>query len=211
MWFIFAQKSQQMKHFVFSMMCAATLFSAGTANAQLGVKKVASKIVPKVTIGVKLGMNMQKLDGDLPDSKYKSGIVGGAFVSVDRKKVGIRVEGLLKTAKLSIYNTNNVKVNAVFVDVPLLLEYKIVPRIWIQAGPQFSSMLSAKSTNGDDAKSAFNTSDVSAVIGIEAALPLKLTVGARYIYGFNNLNGATYGGELKSRSLQFSIGYRFMN
>ncbi len=199
-----------MKHFVFSTMCAAALLTAATANAQLGVKKVASKVVPKVTIGVKLGMNMQKLDGDLPDSKYKSGIVGGAFVSVDRKKVGIRVEGLLKTAKLSIYNTN-VKVNAVFVDVPLLLEYKIVPRLWIQAGPQFSSMLSAKSTDGVDAKSVFNTSDVSAVIGIEAALPLKLTVGARYIYGFNNLNGATYGGELKSRSLQFSIGYRFMN
>ena len=210
MWFIFAQKSRQMKHFVFSTMCAAALLTAATANAQLGVKKVASKVVPKVTIGVKIGMNMQKLDGTQYESKFKSGIVGGAFVSVDRKKVGIRVEGLLKTAKYSIYNTN-VKVNAVYVDVPLLLEYKIVPRLWIQAGPQFSSMLSAKNTNGTDVKSAFNTSDVSAVIGIEAALPLKLTVGARYIYGFNNLNEGSYGGELKSRSLQFSIGYRFMN
>ncbi len=210
MWFIFAKKSQQMKHFVFSTMCAATLLTAATANAQLGVKKVASKVVPKVTIGVKLGMNMQKLDGNQYEAKYKSGIVGGAFVSVDRKKVGIRVEGLLKTAKYSIYNTN-MKVNAVYVDVPLLLEYKIVPRLWIQAGPQFSSMLSAKNTNDVDVKSAFNTSDVSAVIGIEAALPLKLTVGARYIYGFSDLNGGTVGGELKSRSLQFSIGYRFMN
>lgn len=199
-----------MKHFVFSTMCAATLLTAATANAQLGVKKVASKVVPKVTIGVKLGMNMQKLDGNQYEAKYKSGIVGGAFVSVDRKKVGIRVEGLLKTAKYSIYNTN-MKVNAVYVDVPLLLEYKIVPRLWIQAGPQFSSMLSAKNTNDVDVKSAFNTSDVSAVIGIEAALPLKLTVGARYIYGFSDLNGGTVGGELKSRSLQFSIGYRFMN
>jgi hypothetical protein len=210
MWFIFAQKSQQMKHFVFSMMCAATLFSAGTANAQLGVKKVTSKIVPKVTIGVKLGMNMQKLDGTQYESKFKSGIVGGAFVSVDRKKVGIRVEGLLKSAKYTQV-LNNMKVNALYVDVPLLLEYKIVPRLWIQAGPQFSSMLTAKNTNGDDVKSRFNTNDVSAVIGIEAALPLKLTVGARYIYGFNNLNEGSFGGELKSRSLQFSIGYRFMN
>ncbi len=199
-----------MKNFVFSMMCAATLLNASAASAQLGVKKVASKVVPKVTIGVKLGMNMQKLDGNQYEAKYKSGIVGGAFVSVDRKKIGIRVEGLLKTAKYSIYNTN-MKVNAVYVDVPLLLEYKIVPRIWIQAGPQFSSMLSAKNTNDVDVKSAFNTSDVSAVIGIEAALPLKLTVGARYIYGFSDLNGGTVGGELKSRSLQFSIGYRFMN
>lgn len=210
MWFIFDKNLQQMKHFVFSMMCAATLLSADAANAQLGVKKVASKVVPKVTIGVKLGMNMQKLDGTQYEAKYKSGIVGGAFVSVDRKKVGIRIEGLLKTAKYSIYNTN-MKVNAVYVDVPLLLEYKIVPRLWIQAGPQFSSMLTAKNTNGDDVKSAFNTSDVSAVVGIEAALPLKLTVGARYIYGFSDLNALSYGGNIKSRSLQFSIGYRFMN
>ena len=210
MWFIFAQKSQQMKHFVFSTMCAAALLTAATANAQLGVKKVASKVVPKVTIGVKLGMNMQKLDGTQYESKFKSGILGGAFVSVDRKKVGIRVEGLLKSAKYTQV-LNNMKVNALYVDVPLLLEYKIVPRLWIQAGPQFSSMLTAKNTNGDDVKSRFNTNDVSAVIGIEAALPLKLTVGARYIYGFNNLNEGSYGGELKSRSLQFSIGYRFMN
>jgi hypothetical protein len=199
-----------MKRIIFGTMCLITLLDAGTANAQLGVKKVASKVVPKVTIGAKLGMNMQKLEGSAYETKFRSGIVGGAFVSVDRKKMGIRVEGLLKTAKYSVYNTN-VKVNAVYVDVPLLFEYKIVPRLWIQAGPQFSSMLSAKNTNGNDVKSAFNTSDVSAVVGIEAALPLKLTVGARYIYGFSDLNNNSYGGDLKSRSLQFSIGYRFLN
>jgi len=204
------RKSLQMKRIILGTMCVTALLGAGTANAQLGVKKVASKVVPKVTIGAKIGMNMQKFNGSGFDTKYKSGILGGVFVSVDRKKMGIRVEGLLKTAKYTVYNTT-AKVNAVYVDVPLLFEYKIVPRIWIQAGPQFSSMLSAKSSNGSDLKSAFNSSDVSAVVGIEAALPLKLTVGARYIYGFNDVNNGSWGGELKSRSLQFSIGYRFMN
>jgi hypothetical protein len=191
--------------------CTAAIICSGTANAQLGVSKVAGKIVPTVTLGVKLGANMQQLSGSSSwESSYKTGILGGAFISVDKQKMGVRVEGLIKTAKFNVHNSN-VDVNTVALDVPALFEYKIIKRVWLQAGPMFSSILSAKNSSGNDVKENFKSSDISAVVGAEIALPLKLTVGARYIKGFTNMNNTNIPGTWKNTCIQLSVGYRFLN
>lgn len=202
-----------MKRTLIIAACTAAILCANIASAQLGVSKMASKIVPTVTLGIKIGANMQQMSGGPTwNGAYKPGILGGAFVSVDKKKMGVRVEGLIKTAKFD-QSGSAVSINTVSVDIPALFEYKVIPRVWLQAGPQFSSLLSAKSTNDVDVKNSFKTSDISAVAGIEIALPLKLTVGARYIKGFSNVNNTITSGtdKWKNTCMQFSVGYRFLN
>ncbi len=199
-----------MKRTLLLAVCAASLFVSNKAEAQLGVSKVASKVVPKVTLGVKLGANMQQMTGGPTWSgSYKPGILGGLFLSVGKKKMGVRVEGLVKTAKLEA-STTSVSVKTVSVDVPVLFEYKVIPRVWLQAGPQFTSILSAKTTSGTDVKNSFKSSDIALAGGIEIALPFKLTVGARYIKGFSNINNTASTDKWKNTCMQFSLGFRFL-
>lgn len=203
------------KTFLVAVASVSMLF-ATSANAQLGVQKVTKKIVPTFTIGAKLGVNMQQMSSDAPaaslEKAFKAGVLGGVFVSVDKNKIGMRIEGLVKTARFGMSAPSTVSINAAYVDIPVLFEYKLIKRVWLQVGPQFSSIISAKTTNDIDVKNNFKNSDVSAVAGLEVDLPMKLTVGARFIQGFVNVNNISTSSEkLTNTSMQFSVGYRFLN
>ena len=192
---------------------AGLLFSS-QVNAQIpGVSKV-TKALPKVTLGLKLGLNMQQISGaPAYSNSYMPGILGGAFLSVRKNKIGGRVEGLIKTAKIDITGPVPGHINTIAVDVPLLFEYRLIPRVCLQAGPQFTSLISAKDNNSTDVKNSFNTSDFSGVLGAEVLLPLHLTVGARYILGFSDVKSSGVSGagdSWKNRSIQLSVGFRFI-
>jgi hypothetical protein len=184
------------------------MLCSNTAIAQLGVAK---KVLPVVTLGAKLGVNMQQTKGDYIDDSYATGIVGGAFVGVSKKKMGIRVEGLVKSAKIDA-SVGGSSIKTVALDIPLMFEYALIKRLKLHVGPQFTTILSAKD-NDKDVKDKLKSSDISIVGGVEVNLPLKLTVGARYIKGFTDMNntGIAGSGTWKSSSIQLSVGYRFLN
>lgn len=186
----------------------AALFSATTASAQLGVAK---KVLPKVSLGVKLGVNMQQTKGNTLDDAYATGILGGAFVSVSKKKIGVRVEGLVKSAKIEYAGASN-PIKTLALDIPVLFEYAPIHRLKLHLGPQFTSILSAKQKD-IDVKNNLKSSDISVAAGAEVNLPLKLTIGARYIKGFTDMNntGIPGTGSWKNSSIQISVGYRFLN
>ncbi|MCF8449279.1 MAG: PorT family protein [Taibaiella sp.] len=191
---------------------AATFFSINT-QAQLGAKKITRNKLPMLTMGVKIGVNMQQLAGSgnaVWGDTYNPGIVGGAFASVHKRNIGVRVEALIKTAKFDFHNSN-LSVNTLSLDIPALFEYKIIKRVWLQAGPMYSSMIKAKASDGSDIKGNFTTSDLSVVGGVEVSLPRKFTVGARYIKGLINVNRTATDEIWKNTSFQFSVGYRFLN
>jgi hypothetical protein len=199
-----------MTRLLLSAACASALFFSTSANAQLGVAK---KVIPTVVIGAKVGLNLQQMGGTGTTFKsaFKPGILGGVFLGVDKKKRGIRVEALIKTAKFDI-STTGASINTVYIDIPVMYERKLAKRVWLQVGPQFSSLISAKqNNNGPDFKGNLRNSDVSAVGGVEVRLPMKLTAGARYIYGFVNVNNSAASGTWRNSSIQVSVGYRFLN
>ncbi len=197
-----------------TVLSAFLLFSVKT-EAQVPVVSKVTKALPKVTLGLKLGANFQELNSSSTfDNSYKGGIVGGVFVGVTKNKIGVQVEGLVKTVKYTVKGlggSSNV-INTMYIDVPVLFEYKFVPRLWLQVGPQFSSLSSAK--NGStDVKSSFNTSDFSGVLGLQAILPVHIVAGARYLMGFSDMNNHTVSGATdswKNRSFQIYVGYRFL-
>ena len=190
---------------------AFSLLSATRSAAQVpGVSKVA-KALPKVSVGVKVGLNLQQLSaGSYSNDAYNPGIVGGAFVSVRKNKIGVRVEGLVKTAKIDVLGPTPGHINSIALDVPALFEYRLINRVWLQVGPQFTSILSAKDQSSNDVKNNFNTSDFSGVLGVEVVLPIHLTASARYILGFADMNNSGVGDAWRSRSVQIAIGYRFL-
>jgi hypothetical protein len=195
-----------MKYTLMSTAVAA-LFCTTSAIAQTGPLK---KIVPVVTLGVKAGVNLQQANGSALNSSYAAGILGGAFVGVSKKKMGVRVEGLVKSAKISVSgSTGTTTINTVGIDIPVLFEYSVIKRLKLHVGPQFTTILSAK-TGGTDVKNTIASSDISLAAGAEVYLPLKLTIGARYIKGLTDMDKTSVG-KWTTSTIQLTVGYRFLN
>ena len=135
----------------------AALLCSNYADAQV---PIVNKIVPKVILGVKVGANFQQLTGNTWDNAYKAGIMGGAFIGVTKKKFGVQAEGLFRSASFDTKATpssQSISVKTVNLDVPVLFEYKLVNRLWLQAGPQFSSIISGSTGTTNNYKTYLKT------------------------------------------------------
>ncbi len=200
------------------------VFSTLSSQAQIpGVSKV-TKQLPKAELGLKLGANFETLSGSSWQNTYKPGIVGGVFVGLHKGSYGIRIEGLINsshyTSQSFIDSTHKGDFRATYFDFPILFEYKVIPRVWLQIGPQYSNVLSIKSLNdfAGDSKSMFKSNVFALIFGIEAKLPMHITVGARYILGLTDMNNVStnnttiknVNGSWSNRSAQVSLGFRFL-
>jgi Outer membrane protein beta-barrel domain len=194
------------------------LLLAANSFAQIPVVSKAAKALPKFTLGVKAGANFQKLSSSSDfQQSYKGGFTAGVFAGLHKNKIGVKVEALIKSAQFPAYERDitgqvigTTNINTMYLDVPVLFEYNLIPRVSVQVGPQFSDMLSAKNS-GTDVKSVFKTSDFSAVVGLEARLPLHFIAGARYVMGLTDVNaGELSGATWNNRAFQLYIGYRLL-
>lgn len=204
-----------MRKSIIALLVPAALLVNSQTNAQLKV----TKALPKVSVGIKAGLNMQKITGDAFTNELKAGFVGGAFVSVRKNKIGIRAEALIKTAKIdakvyyvdavgNLIEIGIVPMKTLSIDIPVLFEYRLFNRLSIQAGPQYTCLASAKLMD-TDVKKSFHTSDIAVAAGLEVNLPLHLTANARYIYGLGDINNAS-SGAMSNRGIQVTIGYQFL-
>ena len=187
---------------------SATLLFSNTTEAQ-SIPVVSS--LPKVTLGVKLGGNFEQISGDNLNTSYQGGLMGGAFVGLQKKKFGVQVEGLIKSVNYDI-NFGGSTLKTVSLDIPVLFEYKLIPRLWVQVGPQFTSVLSTRNSS-DSLKNTIKSGGFSGVLGLEVRLPVHFTAGARYILGFTNVNNESFAGSSeawKERSFQLYVGFRFL-
>lgn len=202
-----------MKRTILLSLLTATLFSA-SVQAQSPVK---------ADVGVKLGANFAQLGGDHWEQSYKPGVVGGVIVGVRKQKIGVQAEFLINT---SHYTTSGLvdsvrkgDFRATYFDIPVMFEYrifggKLLPKVWVMAGPQFSGLMSVKSLNDykGDVKKTFNSGVFSAVLGAEVRYA-KFTLGARYVLGVTNINNedaSSIKQSWNSRSGQVYLGFRFI-
>jgi hypothetical protein len=194
---------------------SANLFVSSVAHAQPGVGTV-TKFVPKPMLGIKVGADFNQLSaGENFKQAYKPGILVGAFGGVRWKKVGIRVEAMINSAKYdySVSGAQDGSFKNLYLDIPVLFEYKLIPRIWLQVGPQYSEVLSVKNPDLPSPKDFFKSSDFSGVIGLEARLPLHLVAGARYILGITDIRNQNFNSASDSwntRTIQLYAGIRFL-
>ena len=203
-----------MKNKITLLYFAALLLSTHSSWAKRTIP-VVNKL-PKATLGVKVGGNFEQLSGGTWEQAYKPGVVFGIFGGINKNRWGLKADVLVNTSQYALKDSL-VKgtFRAVSLSVPVLVEYKLVHRVWLQAGPQFNSILSMKTDNNDikDPKQFFNTGAVNLVGGVEARLPVHLVAGARYILGLTDLQKQNTGlakEEWKQRSIQVYVGFRFI-
>lgn len=168
-------------------------------------------------MGIKGGANLLKIDDKSFKDEFKFGYNLGAFAEINfNKKIGIQPELLwaqstYRTAtdiqQIIPESKSDVDVKLNYLQIPILLNYRPVKILSLQAGPQFGILINEDNTLLQNGKDAFKKGDFSMLAGAQLNLgPLK--AGARYAIGLNDINDITNNGEWKSRGWQLYVGLR---
>ena len=170
-----------------------------------------------IHLGIKGGANVNKLTGQSFTDKFSFGYHIGGFIEVGiGNKFSLQPEVFVSQVKQdtssqfrTIYNNvlgtarSNIELN--YLNIPLLVGYKVSNILTIQAGPQYSILMNQNENLLQNGKNAFKQGDFSVLGGVQLVLS-KFRLYGRYAVGLNNLNDIDKKDEWKSQSLQIGIG-----
>jgi opacity protein-like surface antigen len=213
------------------ILTVAAVFALSFANAQ------------DIKFGAKAGLNISNFSGDIKsdfDTKSLIGLQIGGFAEIGiSDKFAFQPELLfsMQGAKdefsesfegFSSTGESTLKLN--YLNVPLLLKYKLADKFSILAGPQVGFLMSAEdeftftetfdgetfSESGtEDVKDDYESLLLSFNVGASYSITDNLFVDARYNLGLSNLlkdqtfEGETFSIDGSMNVLQFSVGYKF--
>lgn len=168
----------------------------------------------KLHVGIKGGANINKLTGKSFNDQFSFGYHVGGFFSVGLgKKFAIQPELLFNQINVdtagaysTVYQFNKVsKVKLKYMSIPILLNYKPVKYITLQAGPQFGILTNKNKTLVQNGQAAFKSGDFSMLGGVQVNIS-HLNIYARYAVGLSNLNDIDNKENWKSQSIQIGLG-----
>lgn len=186
-----------------------------------------------IDLGIKVGANFTNINGTYWQYGYKANFLGGVFAALNGPKVGLQVEGLFSQSTYvtgkgfndlyeDFYQTGKDSIQAGTFrvnnfSIPLLLNIKLMSRVWVQLGPQYSGVISVNDVNNmmKDASQLFKNGALSAVGGLTIKFPIHLSITGRYIMGLSNVNNntnytnasANVKDDWKLRTIQFTLNY----
>jgi len=184
---------------------AVTIFVLNSIQAQ-GIK-----------LGVKVGANLTDMSGVSFKDGYKFGYHAGFFSELMlTKKFGIQPEILFCETNLrvgdslgSLYNgisiTDIAKVKLQYISIPILLDYKPIPFLTLQAGPQFGILMNQTKPLSANAKDAFKKGDLSLLLGAQLNV-FKFRIYARYAVGLSDINDFDNKEKWNSQTVQLGLG-----
>ncbi|MEI9944791.1 MAG: outer membrane beta-barrel protein [Chitinophagaceae bacterium] len=140
----------------------------------------------KIQFGVKAGANISNFTGgDFKnvDKKALIGFHGGPYLRISFLNIALQPEATISTqgARIdSVSGSYDWKVT--YVNVPVMLQVKLSPLFYIEAGPQFGFKVSENS--GDQ---TFNDMDLAIAGGLGIRTGGGLGLGARYTAGLSKV------------------------
>lgn len=170
-----------------------------------------------VHLGIKGGVNLDKIDGKSFKEEFTQGYHIGGYLDLglsDKWSVQPEVLWNQTNTKVSdefndiypegINELREVKLN--YLSIPLLLSFKPSKLLTFQAGPQFGVLLNKDVNLLENGKQAFKEGDFSMVGGVQLNLA-SFKIGGRYAVGLNNLNDIDNKDDWKSQGFQLYVGF----
>jgi hypothetical protein len=193
----------------------------------------ASVQAQSVHVGLKLGVNLDKVKGESFKEGYNAGFLGGGFVDVGiGHSLGISGEVLFNQtdtkynqANASVWQqgsttiSDGTKIKLNYMTIPVLLDIKAAKVLTFQLGPQVGILLNSNETLVQSGSNAFQNAFKSGNFGI--VLGARINVGSlrvygRYIIGVTNMNNAsgaaaaTNSDNWTSQQIQLGIGFAIL-
>ncbi|TZF98527.1 PorT family protein (plasmid) [Chryseobacterium panacisoli] len=182
-----------------------------------------------VTFGVKGGMNVSSLskDSGLDDQKSKIGFNAGVFANIPlAASFSVQPEVLYSQyGNKSDFTSFGTKFSAStkldYIAVPVMFQYNLIPNLYVEAGPEFGFMVSAKnklknesngdSTTSDNYKDNFNTFNFGIGLGAGYYFTPNLGLTARYVAGLTDIakNRPNGSDAVRNNVFQVGLAYKF--
>lgn len=176
-------------------------------------------VMAQFHIGAKGGANVTKIDGKSFNDQFRYGFHIGGFMEVRMSnKFVLQPEVLfnqysttLDSSFTNIYqgvinSSAQSKVKLNYLSIPILLNYKLIGSfLSLQAGPQFSVLMSKNKTLLQNGGEAFKSGDLSMLGGVQIKVG-AIRINGRYAVGLNNINDIDNQDKWKSQSFQVSVG-----
>jgi Outer membrane protein beta-barrel domain len=182
-----------MKRQIFTLALMALLFAPVLLSAQgLG-------------IGIKAGANFANLSTDNYSTSAITGYHVGAYANINfSEKWGITPEVLWSAQGAEL---DNAEFNTDYVTVPIMVRWRIIKLISIEAGPQFNFLTNADLEGyAGDIKDQLKSSTYSVAFGALIHLPLGFNGGVRYVMGVSDLSDND-NVEFRDQTFQIYVGW----
>jgi hypothetical protein len=168
-------------------------------------------------IGVKAGANVTKIEGLSFQDEFKYGYHVGGFIQAGLgggfslepevlfSQYSTTLDSNYRHIYQNVFNNSQSHVKLTYLTIPILLDYKLLGPIHLQAGPQVGILINHDQNLLQNGASAFKNGEFSMVGGASINIA-KIRVSGRYIVGLNNINDIDKQDKWKSQALQFSVG-----
>lgn len=165
----------------------------------------------KFTWGVKAGLNLANFIGkDVEDTKMKVGFNVGVVSEYSFcEKFAVGPELLFSTqgCSINIPDAPKMKVNAQYINLPIMLKYYVIENLSINLGPQLGYAVSFKGKIGSEKVDYPGAKKFDVSLGVGATYNFeKIFVDARYNYG---LTKVIENAKVKNSVIQIGVGYKF--
>jgi outer membrane protein with beta-barrel domain len=178
---------------------------------------ISQLMMAQFHIGVKAGANITKVDGQSFKQQFEYGYNLGGFAEIRLSdKFSFNPEVLfnqytstLDSSYKSIYEnviaSDQSKVKLNYLTIPLLVDYKFLGPVHLQAGPQFGILMNQDKNFLQNGEDAFKNGDFSMAFGAQVKLA-QLRITGRYLIGLNNINDIDNQDKWRNQVIQLSLG-----
>lgn len=163
-----------------------------------------------------VGGTLATLVGDVDDTKFKIGLVGGAEFGYNINETFGITAGLLYSMQGTKVKDIDDAWNMDYINIPVLANVYIAPGLALKAGPQIGFLTRAK-VDDIDFKKACNTVDFSIPIGASYEFS-DFVIDFRYNIGVSNVlkskkaitDDIEFDGDVKARNsvMMLTLGYK---
>lgn len=191
------------KLFMIAAMMVATLSVSAQQAGQMFIKPM-------------VGGTLATLVGDVDDTKFKIGLVGGAEFGYNINETFGITAGVLYTMQGYKVKGIDDAWNMDYINIPVLANVYVAPGLALKAGPQIGFLTRAK-VDDVDFKKACNTVDFSIPIGASYEFS-DFVIDFRYNIGVSNVlkskkaitDDIEFDGDVKARNsvMMLTLGYK---
>jgi len=157
-------------------------------------------------IGIKAGANFANVSTDNADTKSKTSFHAGAYANIKfSEKWGVTPEVLWSAQGSDI---DDVEFNTNYITVPIMLRWRIIDLISLEAGPQFNILTSAEK-DGVDVSDDYESPSYCAAFGAVCHLPLGFNAGIRYVAGLTDISKSE-DEKITEQNFQLYVGWTIL-
>ncbi|WP_144283722.1 porin family protein [Chryseobacterium echinoideorum] len=206
------------------------VLSTSLAFAQTTTTTTTTRTMSDVRFGIKGGMNVSSLskDGSLEDQGSKIGFNAGVFANIPvAESFSIQPELLYsqygdKYDQVVLGNRYSRARHLDYIAVPVMFQYNLVPNFYLEAGPEFGFLVSAKNkfknetdnnviTESGNYKDSLNGFNLGIGLGAGYYFTDNIGITARYVAGVTDIakDRPANSDAIRNNVFQVGLAYKF--